>query len=86
MTGMAPSSRVLSHQQPRLTTLVTHTAMPTDFHAETLPKALGLQLLSTIAKMRHNAGKGAKVAEQHYKGHYDTHMGYKSRFGVGPLE
>lgn len=59
--------------------------MPTDSNAETLPKALRLQLLSRISEMRHNTYKRTKAAQQQFESHHGAPVRQKARCCVGQL-
>lgn len=74
---------VLSRQSLGLATFVTETALPTNVNAKILPKALPLQLLSTMAEMQLKADKLAKAAFQRYERHTTAKMRECSRFHVG---
>lgn len=77
-TQRAPQHRTylfslpLSRQPPRIITLATWTKLPTYTNAETLPKALRLRQLSTVAEQRHSLDKRTKVAQQQYKQLHDV--------------
>lgn len=76
---------VLLRQQPGPRTFFTPTALPPDSDAESPPKALGLQLLYRIAKMRHNAEERAQADQIRYQRHYKAQVREETRFCVVQL-